>query len=57
MEQAALDNLEFALITGIPKDTVNEIEEVAEAAASKAADIVAKNGEMNLDISDIQIEV
>ncbi|RIA87304.1 hypothetical protein C1645_740232 [Glomus cerebriforme] len=58
IEQTILENLDFALITGVPKNPVNEIEKVSEAAANKTTDIVASTSELNeLDYSDIQITI
>ncbi|CAG8746168.1 5538_t:CDS:2, partial [Acaulospora morrowiae] len=55
-EAAALDNLEFALITGVPKDPVNKIEEVAEMAAEKTIEYIKNNEKIEgLDITDIHI--
>uniref|UniRef100_A0A1D1ZHF1 Putative 2-hydroxyacid dehydrogenase UNK4.10 n=1 Tax=Anthurium amnicola TaxID=1678845 RepID=A0A1D1ZHF1_9ARAE len=57
-EAAILENLDFALITGVPKNPVNEIEKVEEAAIDKAGKFVALAGEViDLDYSDIQIKL
>ncbi|CAJ0638077.1 14022_t:CDS:2 [Entrophospora sp. SA101] len=60
IEHAALDNLDFALITGVPKDPVNEIEEVKENAAEKAIELIEKLGSLStdeLDVSDLTIKL
>lgn len=53
VEIMTLKDLEFALITGVPKNPVNEIEKVAEFAADKAKDIDSEINEM--DFTDIPI--
>ncbi|CAG8629481.1 1985_t:CDS:2 [Racocetra fulgida] len=56
LELEALNNLDFALITGVPRDPVNKIDEVAEIAADKAIQYINASGEVvDLDVSDIQI--
>ncbi|CAG8696579.1 5289_t:CDS:2 [Cetraspora pellucida] len=56
LELEALNNLDFALITGVPRDPVNKIDEVAEIAAGKTVEYINASGEVvDLDISDIQI--
>ncbi|GBC07261.1 hypothetical protein RclHR1_07340007 [Rhizophagus clarus] len=58
IETDILENLDFALITGVPKNPVNEIEKVAKAAADKAVNIVSSAGEIEeLDYSDLQIQL
>lgn len=58
IETDILDNLDFALITGVPKNPVNEIEKVTKAAADKATNIVTSAGEIDeLDYSDLQIQL
>jgi hypothetical protein len=58
IEVDILENLDFTLITGVPKNPVNEIEKVAKAAADKATNIVTSAGEIDeLDYSDLQIQL
>ncbi|CAG8513797.1 22624_t:CDS:2 [Rhizophagus irregularis] len=57
-EADILENLDFTLITGVPKNPVNEIDKVKEAAADKATNIVTSAGEIDeLDYSDLQIQL
>lgn len=58
IEADILENLDFTLITGVPKNPVNEIDKVKEAAADKATNIVTSAGEIDeLDYSDLQIQL
>ncbi|CAG8785131.1 9162_t:CDS:2 [Gigaspora margarita] len=57
LELEVLNNLDFALITGVPKDPVNKIDEVSVIAADKAINYLNERGEIDLDVSDIQISL
>ncbi|CAG8548627.1 14456_t:CDS:2 [Dentiscutata erythropus] len=58
LELEALNNLDFALITGVPKDPVNKIEEVSEIAANKAINYINESGDIvDLDVTDIHISL
>ncbi|CAG8502128.1 4101_t:CDS:2 [Diversispora eburnea] len=58
-----LDNLEFVLITGVPKDPINKLADVEEKAAEKTISYItsaaekAGDGELleEMDVSDIKI--
>lgn len=67
-----LDNLEFALITGVPKDPVNTLDEVEEHAADKAIAFITSAAEaaaaggggsceddllQGIDVSDINVNL
>ncbi|RHZ44941.1 hypothetical protein Glove_707g63 [Diversispora epigaea] len=67
IEMSILDNLEFVLITGVPKGPVNKLDEVEEKSAKKAIAYITSaaekaadsGGELleGIDVSDIKISL
>ena len=54
----ALENLDFALVLGVPKHVLNNFDEAAERAAERAGAIVADGAEgYDLDVTDIEIQI
>ncbi|CAG8582499.1 3441_t:CDS:2 [Paraglomus occultum] len=57
-EILALENLDFALVLGVPKNVLNNFDDAAERAAERAGEIVAGGAEgYELDVTDIEIQI